>query len=153
MDSHELMRLLIPDNEVKKVAEFTGLTPSLLYMERREAGEQLHHTGSRNTVARLDLFCEYRLSRNPDAVRITGERYLQMYRRYVSPINGPVSLYDLLAALANANAECGQAMAALAGRTSLKQCTVEVAQAKAALENALELVNALDEQEENSVAA
>lgn len=146
MDSHELMRLLVPDNKVKDVAEFTGLTASLLYMERRESGKDLTHTGTRNTIDRLDLFCEWNLSRNPDLVRIVGERYLQMHRHHVSPISGPVSLYDLLASLAKANAECGQAMAALAGQTSLKKCTVEVAQAKAALENALALVTEMEEQ-------
>jgi hypothetical protein len=41
MKSHELMRLLIPDSEVKETAEFTGLNPSLLYQERRPAGKDL----------------------------------------------------------------------------------------------------------------
>lgn len=146
MDSHDLMRLLIPDNKVKAVSQFTGLTPSLLYMERRESGTDLTHTGTRNTIDRLDLFCEWNLSRQPDLVRIVGERYLQMHRRHVSPINGPVSLNDLLAALGKASGACGQAIAACAGQTSLKTCTVEVAEAKAALENALALVTALEEQ-------
>ncbi len=147
MDSHELMRLLVPDNKVKEVAEFTGLTPSLLYMERRESGDGLHHTGTRNTIDRLDLFCEWNLSRNPDLVRIVGERYLQMHRRHVTPVVGPVTVNDLLNALGRVGSECGQATAAIAGQASLKECTVEVAQAKAALENALALVTALEEQE------
>lgn len=145
MDSHELMRLLIPENNVKRVAEFTGLTTSLLYMERRESGKDLTSTGTRNTIDRLDLFCEWQLSRNPDLVRIVGERYTRMHRNHVAPI-GDVTVNDLLAALGIAGGECGQAIASIAGQSSLKECTVEVAQAKAALENALALVTALEEQ-------
>jgi len=140
------MRLLVPDGEIKDVANYTGLSESILYQERRESGPLLHQTGTRNSIDRLDLFCEYRLSRNPDAVRITGERYLQMYRRHISPINGPVSVYDLLASLAKANAECGQALSAIAGQTSLKTCTVEVTEAKTALEHALAILTTLEEQ-------
>lgn len=146
MDSHDLMRLLIPDNQVKSVSEFTGLTQSLLYMERRESGKDLHHTGTRNTIDRLDLFCEWNLPRNPDLVRIVGERYLQMHRHHVSPITGPVNVHDLLVALSIACKECGQANAALAGQASLKTCTIEVGQAKAALENALAILTVLEEQ-------
>lgn len=147
MDSHELMRLLIPDSKVKSVSEFTGLTTSLLYMERREAGKELRHTGTRNTIDRLDLFCEWNLSRNPDLVRIVGERYMRMHRNHVAPIDGPVTVNDLLSKLGIVGRECGQAISAIAGQTSLKQCTLEVAQAKAALEEALALVTALEEQE------
>lgn len=147
MDSHELMRLLIPDAKVKDIAEYTGLTTSLLYMERRPSGRELTDTGTRNTIDRLDLFCEWNLDRNPDAVRIVGERYLRMYRRHVSPIDGPVTINDLLVKLGIASRECGQAVAACAGQQSLKECTIEVAQAKAALEDALALVTALEEQD------
>ena len=146
MDSHELMRLLIPDNKVKAVSEFTGLTTSLLYMERRESGKDLTATGTRNTIDRLDLFCEWNLGRNPDLVRIVGERYSQMYSRHTNPI-GEVTLNDLLANLGIVSRECGQAVAALAGHCSIRECTIEVAQAKAALEQALALVTALEEQE------
>jgi hypothetical protein len=146
MDSHELMRLLIPDAKVRDLSEFTGLTTSLLYMERREAGKQLHQTGTRNTIDRLDLFCEWNLSRNPDLVRIVGERYLNMHRRHISPVNGKVTVEALLTQLGVVARECGEAQAALSGQCSLKQCTVEVAQAKAALEAALELVTAMEEQ-------
>lgn len=146
MDSHELMRLLVPDSKVKSVAEFTGLTTSLLYMERRESGKQLTATGTRNTIDRLDLFCEWNLSRNPDLVRLVGERYLRMHRNHVSPIDGPVSINDILAALGRVGRESGQAVAAIAGLSSIRECTIEVAQAKAALEEALALVTALEEQ-------
>lgn len=146
MDSHELMRLLIPDNNVKDVATFTSLTASLLYMERREAGKELAHTGTRNTIDRLDLFCEYQLSRNPDAVRIVGDRYTRMYRNHIAPILGTVTLPDLIAALGTASKECGEAIAKCAGQGSIGECTVEVAQAKAALENALAIVTQLEEQ-------
>lgn len=147
MDSHELMRLLVPDNKVKSVSEFTGLTTSLLYMERREAGKLHTHTGTRNTIDRLDLFCEWNLSRSPDLVRLVGERYIRMYQRHVSPIEGEITVNDLLAKLGTAGRECGQAIAAIAGQTSLKQCTLEVAQAKTALEQALAFVTALEDQD------
>ncbi len=146
MDSHELMRLLIPDQKVQSVSKFTGLTTSLLYMERREAGKELTHTGTRNTIDRLDLFCEWNLSRNPDLVRIVGERYMRMYRHYVAPIEGQITVQDLLAQLGVVGRECGQAVAALAGQGSINKCTVEVAEAKAALEKALSYVTAMEEQ-------
>lgn len=145
MDSHELMRLLVPDNQVKKVAEFTGLTQSLLYMERRKAGDDHTDTGTRNTIDRLDLFCEWNLDRNPDVVRMVGERYVQMHRRHQAPI-GEVTVNDLLSQLGVVSRECGEAIACLAGHSSIKDCTVEVAQAKAALEQALSLVQALEDQ-------
>lgn len=145
MESHELMRLLIPDRLVNSVAEFTGLTPSLLYMERRPSGRDLTDTGTRNTIDRLDLFCEWNLDRNPEIVRIVGDRYLRMYRRHVAPIDGPVNVYDLLAKIACASKECGDALAALAGRTSRKNCEVEIAQARKALEDALSFLNAMEE--------
>lgn len=146
MESHELMKLLVPDNKVRELHEFTGLTTSLLYMERRKSGRELTDTGTRNTIDRLDLFCEWNLDRNPEVVRMVGERYLQMYRRHTDPI-GEVSVHDLLAQLGIAGRECGQAVAALAGHTSIRECTVEVAQAKAALEKALAFVTAMEEQQ------
>ncbi len=141
------MRLLVPDNHVKSVAEFTGLTTSLLYMERRASGKDLVHTGTRNTIDRLDLFCEWNLGRSPELVRMVGERYLRMYRRHVSPIEAEITVNDLLAQLGTVGRECGQAIAAIAGQSSLKQCTVEVAQAKAALETALAYVTALEQEQ------
>ena len=144
MNSHELMRLLVPDSKVKSVSEFTGLNTSLLYMERREAGKDLTSTGTRNTIDRLDLFCEFNLDRNPDVVRIVGERYLQMYQRHVAPI-GEVFVDDLLRQLGQVSKECGEAVAALAGRRSVKECQIEVAQARRALELALAMVMNLEE--------
>lgn len=146
MESHELMRLLIPDNSVRSVAEFTGLTQSLLYAERRPSGKDLTATGTRNTIDRLDLFCEWNLDRNPDVVRMVGDRFQRMYQRHVSPLEGKVSIYDLLAQLSVVTRECGEACSALAGRRSVKQCTVEVAQARRALEQALSLVIAMEEE-------
>lgn len=147
MESHELMRLLVPDAHVKAVAEFTGLTSSLLYGERRRSGKDHAATGIRNTIDRLDLFCEFNLDRNPDVVRMVGERYLRMYEHHIAPIEGPVTVYDLLAQLGSVTRECGEASAALAGRQSVKKCTVEVAQARRALEKALALVIAMEEEE------
>ncbi len=145
MDSHELMKLLIPDQKVKSVSEFTGLTTSLLYMERRKAGSELTDTGSRNTIDRLDLFCEWNLDRNPELVRLVGERYLRMYHRHTSPADGNVTIYDLLNQLGLVSKECGEAIAALAGRKSVKDCEVEVAEARKALESALAMVISMED--------
>lgn len=146
MESHELMRLLVADNSVKAVSEFTGLTQSLLYAERRESGKGLTATGTRNTIDRLDLFCEFNLDRNPAVVRLVADRYARMYQRHVNPIEPGTTIYDLMAAIAKANGECGQALAALAGQKSLKECTVEIAEARQALEKALAIVTALEEE-------
>lgn len=145
MKSHELMRLLIPDSEVKETAEFTGLTPSLLYMERRKSGKDLTDTGTRNTVDRLDLFCERILDQNPDVVRIVGERYLRMYMRHMAPIEGGVTIADILRYLGICSRECGEAIAKLSGAGSIKECEVEVAQARRALETALAMVIAMED--------
>lgn len=145
MDSHELMRLLVPDTKVKSVAEFTGLTTSLLYMERREAGKDLTSTGTRNTIDRLDLFCEWNLSRSPDLVRIVGERYTRMYRNHISPVED-ITIHDLIRQLGEASRECGEAISRIAGMGSINECTVDVGQAKAALEKALAYMTAMEEQ-------
>lgn len=143
MKSHELMRLLIPDSEVKETAEFTSLNPSLLYQERREAGRDLTHTGTRNTLDRLDLFCERILDKNPDVVRLVGERYLGMYARHTIPFEN-VTINDVIRQLGICGRECGEAVAACSGAGSLKDCEVEVAQAKRALETLLLMVTVLE---------
>jgi hypothetical protein len=140
------MKLLIPENRVKSVSEFTGLNTSLLYMERRKSGNDLTDTGTRNTIDRLDLFCEWNLDRNPDVVRIVGDRYQRMYQHHLAPI-GEITVHDLLIQLGNVSRECGEAVSSLAGRKCLKDCEVEVAQARKALENALAMVTAMEEQE------
>jgi len=146
MDSHDLMKLLIPEGNVKAVSEFTGLTTSLLYMERRQAGKKLTDTGTRNTIDRLDLFCEFNLDRNPDVVRMVAQRYTLMYRHHVAPVQGEVTVNVLLAQLGLLSKECGEAVNALASRKSLKECQVEVAQTKRALETALEMVSLMEDQ-------
>jgi hypothetical protein len=145
MDSHELMKLLVPDDKVKSVSEFTGLSTSILYMERRKSGKELTDTGTRNTIDRLDLLCEFNLDRNPEVVRLVGERYLRMYRHHIAPI-GEITIHDLLVQLGRVSRECGEAISALAGRKSLKECEVEVAQARRALEDALAMVTAMEEE-------
>jgi len=146
MESHELMRLLIPDNEIDRVASFVGLSRSLLYQERRPFREKPTDTGTRNTIERLDLLCEYALSKNPQAVRLIGERYLSMYRNF-NAAPEVVTEADLLRVLGQAAKECGEAMFAVATRKAVKECTVEIAQAKEILEKALEMVIALSEKE------
>jgi len=147
MESHDLMKLLIPEKKVGEVAEFTRLNPSLLYQERRKSGSDLTDTGTRNTIDRLDLFCEWNLDRNVEVVRIVGERYLTMYQNHLAPV-GEISINDLLGQLGNVGKECGEAVAAIAGLHCLKNCTVEVTQAKEALEKALEMVKALERQQQ-----
>lgn len=143
MDSHDLMKILIPDRNVKNIAEFTGLSSSLLYQERRKSGEQLTDTGTRNTIDRLDLFCEWNLDRNPQVVQMVGERYQKMYQNHISPPTGEITINDLLGQLGQVSKECGEAIAVLASRQKIKKCCVEVAQAKEALEKALAMVTAL----------
>jgi hypothetical protein len=146
MESHDLMKLLIPESKVKEIAKFTSLSASLLYQERREFGKKLNQTGTRNTLARLDLFCEWNLDRNPEVVRMVGERYLTMYQNHITPIQDEVTLNDLLCQLGEVGRECGEAVCALANRQELNKCTVEVSQAKAALEKALRMVEQLESQ-------
>ncbi len=144
MNSHDLMKLLIPEGKVESVAKFTRLNTSLLYQERRKAGKDLTDTGTRNTIDRLDLFCEWNLDRNPEVVQMVGERYLRMYQNHISPPKGEVTVCDLLGQLGEVSKECGEAISHLSKRKSIKDCHVEVAQAKAALEKALAMVMALE---------
>lgn len=145
MDSHDLMKLLIPDGNVADIAQFTGLTTSLLYMERRKFGKELSDTGTRNTIARLDLMCEWNLDRTPDVVRILGQRYFSMYRRHVNPIGVEVNVDTLLTQLGKASKEFGEAIAAISSRRSLRDCQVEVADVKRELELALEMIQLMEE--------
>lgn len=131
------MKLLIPEGKVKEISRFTNLTTSLLYQERRKFGESLNDTGTRNTIARLDLFCEWNLDRNPSVVRMVGERYIQMYQNHIAPVEGEVTVNDLLKQLGEVSRECGEAVAFLAQCSDIKECTVEVNQAREALEKAL----------------
>lgn len=140
MESYELMKLLIPEKKVNDVAKFMRMNPSLLYQERRKAGTDLTDTGTRNTIDRLDLMCEWNLDRDAELVRIVGERYLTMYQNHINPPEDNVSVDDLLRILGEASRECGEAISALAGRRSIKDCTVEVHQAKKILEKALAMV-------------
>lgn len=145
MESHKLMRLLIPDNEVKAVSEFTGLNTSILYQERREAGKKLGQTGTRNTIDRLDLFCEHRLDSNPEVVLMVGERYTRMYANHVDPLPENLTIADFFKVLGEVGKECGDVLAVMSERKSLSECTVEVSQAKAKMEQALRVFAALEE--------
>lgn len=133
------MRLLIPDGEVKDVAKFTGLSESLIYQERRHAGESFSDTGTRNTIDRLDLFCEHALDTNPQAVQMLGERYINMFFNHTSPLSGDISIRDFMRELGEVSKECGEALAALSTCESLRDCSVEVAEAKNKLEHALRM--------------
>jgi hypothetical protein len=113
------------------------LTSSILYQERRKAGHDLTDTGTRNTIDRLDLFCEWNLDRDPELVKMVGERYLTMYRNHVSPPQGNPSIKDLLKVLGDASRECGEAISVISQLMSANKCTPEVAQAIVKLELAL----------------
>lgn len=142
--SDELMRMLIPDGEIEKYAKVSGLSTSLLYMERRKSGNEFNNTGTRNTIDRLDIFSELTLSRDPNIVRLVGERYLNKYNCFMQPSQS-YTVLDLLGQLGEVSRECGEAVSAIAKRASIKNCAVEVAQAKAALEKALAMVAALED--------
>lgn len=141
------MRMLIPEGAVKKYAEASGLSQSLLYQERRPSGNDFTDTGTRNTIDRLDIFTELTLSRDPNIVRLVGERYLSKYNNFMRPAQS-FTVSDLLVQLGEVGRECGEAIQVLARRGNLKNCCVEVGQAKAALEKALAMVAALEECDE-----
>lgn len=151
MKSDQLMRLLIPDGKVKDVADATGLSQSLLYQERRPHGEGYGETGTRNTIERLDLFCELALSYAPNAVRLIGKRFTDLYEKTIQPLPDKVTLNDLLNAIAKANTEAGEALAAIGQRKPLSECEIEVEQAKEALELALRLIRVLESQRATEV--
>lgn len=144
MEAHKLMKLLVPESKVKDVYEFTGLKPSLLYQERRKAGKEKGNTGTRNTIDRLDLFCEFNLDDNAEVVRMVGERYLRMYENHVNPLPENLTLADLFKVLGEVGKECGDVLGVMSERQTLENCTVEVSQAKAKLEYALRIFAALE---------
>lgn len=146
MDAYKLMQLLIPDLKVNEVAQFTRLKASLLYQERRKAGKGKGDTGTRNTIDRLDLFCEFNLNDNPDVVRMVGERYLRMYENHVDPLPEDLTLSDLFQVLGELGKECGEALAFMSQRKSLSECEVEVVQAKTKLEHAFRIFAAIERQ-------
>ena len=140
LESYELMQMLIPDGEVEKYAKATGLHKNTLYGERKRSGNKFADTGNRNTVDRLDLFCELTLPRNPIIVRMLGERYLNMYNNYIDQPDEQYTKADLLRQLGRMSKEFGEAAAALSNeKTEMKDCCVEVKQAQEQLEIGLRM--------------
>lgn len=139
------MRLLIPDGKIETAARASGLSTSLIYQERRPHGDELNKTGTRNTIDRLDIFCDLALSWNKEAVALVAERYAAKHQNaIVAPEN--VTVATLLDVLGKVSKETGEAIAALASRQSINRCAVEVAQAKEIFELALRIVAALETQ-------
>lgn len=145
--SDALMRMLVPDGCVKDVAEALHLSPSLIYQERRPAGDGHNHTGTRNSIGRLDIIAELALSHTPEAVRLLGKRYTDVYANSLGFPPAVASEAELLKVLAQTSREVGEAMGALMERASFDRCSVEVEQAVMWMERALRLVEALKEAE------
>lgn len=141
MKSFELMSILIPDKKVDATAKALNISRSLIYMERRDRAA----TGTRNTIDRLDAIAQLALEFDPVAVRLLGERYLNMFTRHQVEMPAPTEA-GLLLQIGEAVRRFGEAISALSGKRSLRTCTVEVAQAKAALEKALAYVTQMEEQ-------
>ncbi len=143
MDADQLMRLLIPDGKVNEVSEATGLSTSLLYQERRPAGTGYNQTGTRNTIARLDIIAELALSHSPDAVRLLAKRYFDLYRNTLDLSLVKISREELTRVLARTSREVGEAMEALIEGESVERCAREVEQAEMWLERALYIIKQL----------
>ena len=147
IESDALMRMLVPDGKVKDVAEALSLSPSLIYQERRPRGDAHNHTGTRNSIARLDLISELALSHAPEAVRLLGKRYSDIYANSLGFPPQPADDKELLRVLSQTSVEVGQALSALISRASFDRCSVEVEQAVMWMERALSIVEALKEGE------
>ena len=146
IDSDALMRLLIPDGKVGSTAAALNLSTSQIYQERRKAGESSNNTGTRNSIGRLDIIAELALSYAPHAVKLLGQRYIDIYESFLHPLPGEATEGDLRNALAAACKEVGEALAALTKNASLLECSVEVGEAETALLRALHIVQSLKAQ-------
>jgi hypothetical protein len=146
IESDALMRLLIPDGKVGEAAAALNLSTSQIYQERRKAGQSSNDTGTRNSIGRLDIVAELALSHTPHAVKLLGQRYIDLYESFLNPPTGEVTESDLRRALAAACKEVGEALAALTQNTSLLECSVEVGEAETALLRALHIVQSLKAQ-------
>jgi hypothetical protein len=138
-----LMRLLIPEGRVDEASTALNLSRSLIYQERRKVGDSHIDTGTRNSIARLDIIAELALSHTPHAVRLLGQRYIDLYENFLNPHDEAITEDDLRRALATACKEVGEALAALTEHTSILECSVEVGEAETALLRALHLVQSL----------
>jgi len=147
IDPNELMRLLVPEGRVKEVAKLTGISSSLLYQERRPAGEAITDTGTRNSIGRLDIICELALSHNPEAVRMLGQRYLDVYASMLGfpPQKGTKEELDRVTA--QASQSIGQAIADLVRGADFSTCSISVEKAVLNLQRALKVREMLEENE------
>jgi hypothetical protein len=153
MDADKLMRLLVPDGKVAETAEALGLSPSLIYQERRPTGAEHTHTGTRNTIGRLDIIAELALSHSPDAVRLLGRRYFDLYRNSLDLSFVECSREELQRVLSRTSREVGEALGALIEGKSFDACSIEVEQAEMWLERALFILRRLKEQEASAAGA
>lgn len=147
MDSDALMRLLVPDGKVKEVAEALDLSPSLLYQERRPAGKSHTNTGTRNTIARLDIIAEMAISYAPHTVRLLGQRYFDIYAasQFVALLEHKATKEELFKALAQTASAVGEVIAAMAEPGDPDDCAVKVERAALSMQRALKIVEAMKE--------
>ena len=142
MEADVLMRRLVPDGKVKQIAEALHVSQSLVYQERKPHGPDLGQNGTRNSIGRLDLIAEEALSWAPEAVRMLGQRYLDIYAHAVVVSVPKPDEQDLRKVLAQTYIEVGHAMAALTEGEDIDQCEVEVEQAILWLQRAFAIMKA-----------
>jgi len=146
MDADALMRLLVPDGQVKEVAAALDLSPSLIYQERRPFGKSLTKTGTRNAIARLDIIAELALSHTPHAVRLLSERYLSIYTGS-QVFNVPEhkgTREELLKALSQTQLAVGEGISAMINEADADDCAMKVEHATLTMQRALKIVEVMN---------
>jgi hypothetical protein len=141
------MRLLVPDGKVKEVAEALDLSPSLIYQERRPFGKSLTKTGTRNAIARLDIITELALSHTPQAVRLLGQRYQNIYTAS-QVFNVPeqkATREELLKALSQTQLAVGEVISAMINEADADDCAMRVEHATLTMQRALKIVETMNE--------
>lgn len=142
MEADVLMRLLVPDGKVKETAEALHISTSQVYQERKGHGPGFGQNGTRNSIGRLDVVAEMALSHAPEAVRMLGQRYFDIYVHAVVISRPKPDEQDLRKVLAQTYIEVGHAMAAMTEGEDIDRCEVEVEQAILWLQRAMAILKA-----------
>lgn len=148
MEADALMRLLVPDGKVKETSEALHISTSLMYQERKPVGPAFGQNGTRNSIGRLDTIAELALSHAPEAVRMLGQRFIDIYTRAIVLPRPKPNKCDLRQVLAQTYLEVGQAMAALTEADDPDKCAVAVERSILWLQRAQKLVEKLKKGDE-----
>ena len=144
LETHDLIKLLIPDGETKRVATALGLGNSTVAKWRRKSGSGLTDTGSKNPLDRLKDICELRLDDNAQIVRMIGELFIRMADNHTRKFNDNVTTEDVLIHTCEVTNACAAVASKLGHFTDPSE---EVARAKTLLEEALFLFEQFSEQQ------